>query len=686
MNSYNVYTMNDALYKATFELAAIGIAHISLEGIFIRINPKFSSILGYNEEELIGNNFQLFTHPEDIAKDLQFIKAMTSGEISSITKEKRYFHKSGKILWASVTASIVQSPDENNRYFIVFVEDITPRKKNEALLIEQERIYQSMFTTNNAIKLLIDPSSGNIIDVNPAACEFYGYPKERFLKMKISDINLLSAEEIKLEMEKAKSKNKTYFQFPHKTAKGEIKTVEVHSGPIEINGTHLLFSIIHDITERHKVEEKLDFLAHHDPLTELPNKIYFNEKLERLLKANKTEKSGFALLLVGLDHFKNINDILSHQAGDELLQKISVKLSHLLRSDETIAKLGGDEYIILLENIKNDRIQTIANRVLRNLAKPFRIRNQDIFITASIGISVYPEDGDNAETLIKNADAAMYEAKASGRNCYQFYREELMEIARERLLIEAYLRKAIDLNEFTIHYQPQVHIPSGNLTGAEALLRWNNEKLGSISPLSFIPIAEEIGLIGQIGEWVLKTACLQFIHWQKQGLNIPQIAVNLSMKQLEKGNFVETVQKIISETGIDPNCLELEITESVIMKRTDYVISTLEGLRNLGIKLSIDDFGTGYSSLSYLSNLPVQKLKIDKSFVKEMGINQSNEAIVKAIIGIARSMGLAIIAEGVETSHQASCLITEGCLEAQGFLYNKPLSSDEFFSVWKTSN
>jgi diguanylate cyclase (GGDEF)-like protein len=424
-------------------------------------------------------------------------------------------------------------------------------------------------------------------------------------------------------------------------------------------------------------------MAHHDPLTALPNRLLFHDRLQHALQRAARNAEQLAILFIDLDRFKNVNDTLGHHVGDELLKQVAGALAGQLREGDTLARLGGDEFIVLLENVDD---QPGAGHVAENLVamfeQPFIVSDYELFVTGSVGISVYPNDATDLNMLIRNADIAMYQAKARGRNGYQFYAPSMTGEGVERLRLEAMLRRSIEKNEIFLNYQPQVEIDTGRLIGVEALVRWDNPELGLVPPVRFIPLAEDTGFINQLGKWVLYEACRQMMRWQEAGLAVPKIAVNLSVKQFERGSIVNMVADILKETGLAPERLQLEVTESVIMNTGD-ALGFINDLHAIGVGLAIDDFGTGYSSLAYLKQLPVQTLKIDRSFIKDISTDANDEAIAIAIIQLGKSLNLSVIAEGVETQDQADFLLRHGCNLAQGYFYSRPELAQAVLQRWR---
>ncbi|MDX1295118.1 MAG: EAL domain-containing protein [Sulfurimonadaceae bacterium] len=418
----------------------------------------------------------------------------------------------------------------------------------------------------------------------------------------------------------------------------------------------------------------LDHMAHHDALTDLPNRVLFTDRLYQAIKKSRRKDSRTAVFFIDLDRFKQINDSLGHKVGDQVLEVVAKRLRSGIRDEDTIARLGGDEFTLLIEDITSmQTMSAMADKIIEILQLPMYVDGHELYVTSSIGISVYPDDGDEAGALLSNADAAMYKAKAEGRNNYQFYTSDMTVQAYERIIMERNMRRALDEEAFTLYYQPQVDGQSGKTRSVEALIRWPQDDGSVVSPAKFIPLAEDTGLIVPIGEWVLKTACEQIVKWKNEGYAIERIAVNLAGKQLQKEGLYDSVMKIMRLTECRPEWIELEVTEGFIMKDPEYSIGALKRLKDTGIEIAIDDFGTGYSSMTYLKQLPINTLKIDQSFVRELPENHEDAAIAKTIIALARGLKLKTIAEGVETLAQKDFLLDEGCPNIQGYFYSQPL-------------
>lgn len=450
----------------------------------------------------------------------------------------------------------------------------------------------------------------------------------------------------------------------------------------KITGAVVAFS---DSTERKQYEAKIKYQAYFDSLTDLPNRQQLLENLRKLIEVSREQQKSFAIMFLDLDRFKNVNDYFGHAVGDLLLQSVAKRIVHCLGNDAKVYRLGGDEFAIVVHDVENiTQITTPTSQIIEEFAAPFTLEGREIFITTSIGISLYPLNGEDEETLIRCADMAMYYAKEMGKNNYQFYTTDMNHKVVETLELESHLYQALDRQELIVYYQPQIDIHTRKIMGMEALLRWNHPQRGLVPPGDFIPLAEETGLIVPIGKWVLQTACKQSVEWQKSGYPPMLVSVNLSLRQMQQDNLLEMIQEVLLETGINPNELELEITENIAMFNESYVISKLNKIRSLGIQIAIDDFGTGYSSLSYLRKFPINTLKIDRSFVGDIPLDKGASAIAASTITLAQSLDLHVVAEGVETLEQLHFLETQKCNRAQGYYFSKPIPAEQFENYFVT--
>ena len=465
----------------------------------------------------------------------------------------------------------------------------------------------------------------------------------------------------------------------------ENKSVDVEmslTAGVRSGDSPVVWGVCRDITERKRAQLELYSLAHHDILTGLPNRVLLEDRLVQAKAFAHRQKNGFAVLFLDLDRFKIINDTLGHAVGDELLRLVAARLQRTLRETDTVARIGGDEFIILLANTGNrNDVLSLADKIMKSLAIPLHLRDHELFVTASLGGCMYPEDDTDTESMMKKADIAMYHAKALGRNNFQFYDKRMDQNASRRFVLSNGLRKGLENREFRLYYQSKIDVSSGRIVAMEALVRWEHPELGLLSPLEFIQVAEENGLIVQLGEWVLREACSQNVTWLKEGVKGLRVAVNLSGYQLQHKSLLPSIRNIMDETGISPDNLEFEITESVIMQNPDFAVSILSAITDLGIHISIDDFGTGYSSLAHLKRFSVNTLKIDKSFVRDVGLGSTDAAIATAIIAMGNILNLNVIAEGVETQAQYDFLKDNNCGQVQGYLFSRPLPSDEFIKV-----
>ncbi|MBT3055118.1 MAG: EAL domain-containing protein [Candidatus Thiodiazotropha endolucinida] len=545
---------------------------------------------------------------------------------------------------------------------------------------------------NTAEGITVTDASGNIVSTNPAFEAITGYSHEEVLGLNPRVLKsghhpdsfykemwdtLLLTGHWRGEIWNRRKNGDAYPEW--------LTISAVKDGNDET--THYV-GVFTDISQIKEAQDQINFLAHHDALTRLPNRALFRERFDHALMHARRENASIALLFLDLDRFKTVNDTLGHPVGDQVLLEVSKRMNLIIRASDTLARLGGDEFVLLLEEQTDAQHAAVVARKLIDLfSRPMIIGEHELVVTASIGITLYPNDGDDPDKLIRHADRAMYEAKQQGRNTYRFFTQALTEGALERLMMENDLRRAVARNELILHYQPIVNLETRQLQGIEALVRWQHPEQGLIAPGLFIELAEEIGIIGEIGQWVLRAACSQLARWDRDGFKVPRISVNLSVQQIDREGLITMVSEELNNSGLSPERLELEVTESMLIRNPELSRTVLSELRTLGVKFAIDDFGTGYSSLAYLKLLPLDHLKIDQSFVRDIGKDANDEAIVRAIIGMSKSLGLESVAEGVEEAHQARFLQQAGSDLAQGYLYSRPLPADEIFSNWiRTEN
>lgn len=570
--------------------------------------------------------------------------------------------------------------DDNNhvRYVVAVTRDITNSLMEKNQLMESEQRYRSI-VDHNLDGILSVNLNGTILEVNPAGNKLTGFTEKQMTNRSIFD---LIAEQDVVDFKSLFYKTRVGYpsesldcRFVHR--KGHLLTIHIKTVPIVINTEIVgIYVIMRDISEHAKNAETIKYMAFHDQLTGLLNRRALLEDLEDHINIATNTGKSFALLSIDLDRFKYLNDTLGHIVGDEILIKVAERLSEFKHKSCQVYRQGGDEFIILLPDTDRQKTDRFAQGILSCFSHSFYLHTQEYYISPSIGISMFPNDGKNAETLIKNADEALFRVKEKGKAHFQFYRSDMNSIIRNVVELETHLRKAIDRNELSLYYQPQIDLATMKIKSFEALLRWNSKELGFISPADFIPLAEDTGLIIPIGNWVIETACRQIHEWEFKGMEEYRVAINISPKQFQQHSLLRVIQNAIEKYRINPKLLEIEITEGA-MQDTKDTAPILTGLKELGVSISVDDFGTGYSSLNYLKQFPIDVLKIDQSFVRDVLSNEKDAAITTTIIHLGKSLGMEVIAEGVENEEQAKFLLNAKCHKAQGFLFSRPLPAED---------
>jgi len=789
------------IQRAILDTSLASIVYL-LDRHILWVNKRTEEMFGYTANEMQGmNTGLLYESSEDyLSLGREAYPRLAGGDTYS--SERLMKRKDGSLFWCLLNGRL-SDPKKPELGSVWTLNDIDELHHQKEAIKESEERYRQIFEINSAIKLIIDLETNRIVDANNAACLFYGYSKNELLNLKISDINCLSPEQIKVEMSLAAEQKRLFFEFRHRLASGEIRDVEVYSGPVLINGRKHLHSIIHDVTEKKKAESQLRLaaqviassaegvtmtdhqgnilfvnrafsqitgytqeevlgknpsllssgrhsrefyqemweeltargswtgeiwnrkkdgtvypewlsishvegpdtesssfvgifsdisrlkaaeerimkLANFDMLTGLPNRTLFADRTAQAISHCRQRKLPLAMIYVDIDFFKKINDTLGHRVGDDVIVAVSSRIKELMRPEDTIARIGGDECALLLVESSAETAATMAKKIISSFNTPLHTGGMDISLTLSIGITMFPVDGEDFETLFRNADTAMYRVKQEGKNSFRFYTAEMQDRAVRHWAIEVGLRDAISRNEISIHYQPQVSLTTGRVTGAEALARWHHPVLGDLHPAEFIPIAEESGSILALGELILRSAIRQAFQWIRGGISDFNIAVNISALQMRQPDFVFRIANILREEEFPPQNLELELTESLAMRDPELAIELIQELRRMGIKVAMDDFGTGYSSLSYLKKFNFSRLKIDRSFIQDIETNAESLAIVKAIVGICDSLEILTIAEGVETEIQMNLMRSLGCKETQGFFVAQPMPAEET-SFW----
>ncbi|WP_084005098.1 EAL domain-containing protein [Gilvimarinus polysaccharolyticus] len=654
---------------------------------FLLANQAVARGMGSTVDELLGkNDFDFF--PKEMAQGFFDAEQKVIRDGKPVHLEEPYLNREkNQVIW--LMTSKVPVHDNNGKVvgIVGIGRDITERRATEKALREGEERFRNLtelssdwYWEQNKDLVFI-----NLTDPNGKS-GFSGTQVQGKTIKQLPNTEILNNDWS--AHEQCVNAHLPFRDLELRVSRSQDKTCYLSLSGLPIFDSAGVFSgyqgIGRDITERKTAEAHTHHLATHDSLTDLPNRTMFFDVLDVAIESAHRNKRKLAVLFVDLDRFKNINDTLGHDAGDELLTQISVRLSHSLRSCDVVARLGGDEFAILVQEINEpEQAATVAQKILSAAVSPVMVLGQECRVTASIGVSVFPDDAGDAQTLMKNADIAMYRAKDEGKNTYQFFSADIKSRSLERLMLENNLRLALERNEFFLQYQAKRDLKTGKIAGAEALIRWQHPELGIVPPDQFIPLAEETGLIVAIGRWVLKTACCQSMAWQKQGFAPICMAVNLSVRQFFDENLVADVTTELAESGLRPELLEMEITEGMVMQNAERAINILQSIKGLGVRLAIDDFGVGYSSLAQIKRFPIDTLKIDSSFIHELPKNAEDCAIAEAIIAMGRTLSLTVIAEGVETVEQESFLRDHACDQSQGFYFSRPISSNDFSNLMR---
>ena len=661
---------------------------------------NIEALLGIDVDSLSLDDFFSRVHVDDQrALEQHLYTAMIRGD-SECDCVYRIHHNAGGIRWIQSRYLIGRDASNHLQYLAGVCFDITARKELEEQLrhsneqLEKAQSYLKTALKASGIAIYRHPvKAGNegksltdhIGTWNYNIAEMYGYPEDAVMtpEVMMSRIEPAAVEELVHKTEEFFTQNRDEWEMECQvtTLDGASKWLLMKSTAERDERGHpqYICGAVVDITERKIAEDRIRYLATHDGLTDLPNRMMFGNLLNHTIDAAKRYSRKFALLFIDLDRFKAINDALGHQAGDALLQEIAQRLSRCTRAGDVVARLSGDEFVVLMQEVEDTHeASACARKIITEVMKPLTLQAQECRVTASIGIALFPENGDDEQTLLKHADTAMYQAKEEGKNNFQFYSPNTNSHTLQRMVLENHLRSALENNELQLQYQAKLDLHNNSISGVEALLRWNNPEIGVVSPAQFIPIAEETGLIVPIGRWVLKAACMQNMAWQAQGLPPVCMAVNLSPRQFLNQDLLAHINEALNESGMPPELLELEITESMVMHHVDQAVQLLHAIKQIGVRIAIDDFGTGYSSLAQLKRFPIDTLKVDRSFIREVVQDSDDQAITEAIIAMGKSLSLTIVAEGVETREQQDFLRNRACDEMQGFYFSRPVVPEEF--------
>ena len=690
---------SEALYRASFEQAAVGILHTSLDGRILECNECFAGIVGYTPEELRGSSFQAITPPEDQGRGNTAAVQLLSGELRTVSFEKRYLRKDGMRTWVMLTISIQCDDDGRPLCFLTLVQDINDRKfAEEQLAAAQEALRVSELRYRTAFQMSLDCinlnrlSDGVYVDCNKAFLDLTGLTREEVIGRTSIELAIWADPEDRQRMVETVMRHGACRNLEAHFRKkgGETICGLMSASLIELEGAICILSITRDISDAKTAEDKIRHLAFYDPLTNLANRRLLQERLRQTVAASRRSGRWQALLFVDLDNFKTLNDTVGHHVGDLLLKEVGQRLGNCIRAADTAARVGSDEFVVILAELSSNaeeaasQAKAVAEKILASLSEPYALADRACTSTASIGITVFGQGNESTTEILQQADIAMYRAKEDGRAAIRFFAPELQSAVNARAELEDEVRQGIRNREFVLWYQPQVEC--GRVIGAEALLRWNHPRRGILAPAAFIGLAEETGLIVPLGLQVLEAACEQIAAWAAEPATAQlSVAVNVSARQFRQANFVEQVLAALEQTGADPRKLKLEITESMLVDNLEETIEIMTRLKERGVQFSLDDFGTGYSSLAYLKRLPLDQLKIDRAFVRDMLADATSKAIAQAIVSLSRAMHLSLLAEGVETEEQRLKLDDLGCHAFQGYLFSPPVPAERFLSLLEST-
>jgi diguanylate cyclase (GGDEF)-like protein/PAS domain S-box-containing protein len=685
-------------YQSLVETSPHGILEVDASGRILFANPAFDALIGCQREQLIGDHVDAVAAAAERDRLHSDLARMQSGETLQGPCHYQVVTQRGETREVEIAWSHKRNAEGAIAGLVAMVTDVTDRRRAEAALNRQHRLMETLMD-GMLDPLMVIGTDYRLLAMNRAARDYLREGESLADGLRCHKVTHKSEtpccgdqHPCPLAMVRETGK-RVRVEHEHVLQNGEKRTCELEASPLLADDGSLIGIVeaSRDITERRRAEQRLrenearlDYLAHHDALTRLPNRLLFHDRLQHAMAKAARSREQVAVLFIDLDRFKNINDSLGHEAGDRFLKGVADRLSGSIRRGDTVARLGGDEFVVVIERVKDIRaVAAVAEKIGHDLSQGISIGDHELFAGASIGIALFPDDGQDVDALMQCADTAMYRAKERGRNTYQFYTTEMNSRAKRKLFLESDLRRALAQQHLQVLYQPQFHLESQRLAGVEALVRWQHPELGTLMPGDFIPVAEETGLIVPLGSWVMHTACAQNRSWQRAGYTRVKMAVNLSARQFRQHDLVDNVADILESTALAPEYLELELTESAAMDDPEASIATLARLSQHGVALAIDDFGTGYSSLSYLKRFPIDKLKIDRSFVRDITTDANDAAIAASTIALAQAMNLRVTAEGVETRDQMSMLREQGCDDAQGFYYGPAVRAEEFVRYLK---